>query len=318
MSLSMSRLGLLGLSLGLSLSACAPVDDDSYEEVADDELRVAGSYVRVRQDTRRCVSPLCGGLWVSRVNQRTLRCADGSMARECYVAEADYSGLGLSAGEVDAYGERDVILRGRLVAKTYGSFGNLGQLVVQEGWRAVTDAATTATVYEAYNTPRVCVRAPCPTYDANKLNGTTRYTLTGVDLAGVANVSRADRRAAASALSAAPGLLVAGAVRTTGESRSLVASQFYLRLSPGVSDAVYCDTDAECTMATRGRDVASSADCYCALCPSTALNVTSATRFDRNYQRYCSTFRLSCPVARCAAPPPAVCVNHACTAGTRL
>ena len=84
-----------------------------------------------------------------------------------------------------------------------------------------------------------------------------------------------------------------------------------------MSDAVYCDTDAECTMATRGRDVASTADCYCALCPSTALNVTSAERFDRSYQRYCSNFRLSCPVARCAAPPPAVCLNHACTAGTR-
>ncbi|MBK8694231.1 MAG: hypothetical protein IPN17_18605 [Deltaproteobacteria bacterium] len=51
--------------------------------------------------------------------------------------------------EVDAFGERDVILRGRIVAKAYGSFGNLGQLVVQEGWRAVADAATTATVYEA-------------------------------------------------------------------------------------------------------------------------------------------------------------------------
>lgn len=316
--MSSTALRLLGTSLALLVTACAPIDDEPTDvDTASDEVRAAGSYVRLRHDTRRCVSPLCGGYWVSRVNQRTLRCADGSTANECYVAEVDYSGLGLPAGAFDAVGEREVILRGRLVAKTYGTFGQLGQLVVQEGWRAATDATSAETVYETFNTPRVCVRAPCPTYDANKLNGTTHHALTGVDLAGVTGASRADRRAAAAALAAAPGLLVAGAVRASGETRTLVASQFYLRLSPGVSDAVYCESDADCTVATRGRDVASTGDCYCALCPNTPLNVTTAARYDRNYQRYCSTFRRSCPVARCAAPPPPACVQHACTAGER-
>jgi hypothetical protein len=315
MSLSLSLRALLGLSLGLSLTACAPVDDDGSDDATTDEVRAAGSYVRIRHDARRCVSPLCGGFWVSRVNQRTLRCADGTTANECYVAEVDYSGLGLAPDALDATGDREVILRGRIVAKAYGSFGNLGQLVVQEGWRAVTDAVSSATVYETFNTPRVCVRAPCATYDANKLNGTTSYTLTGVDLAGVTGVSRADRRAATTGLAAAPGILVAGAVRAEGGRRTLVASQFYLRLSPGVSDAVYCDTAADCTIATRGRDVASSADCYCALCPNTPINLTTSARIERNYARYCTAFRRTCPVARCAAPPPPACVNHACTAG---
>jgi hypothetical protein len=310
-----SALRLLCSGLALSLAACAPLEDDADDDSAGDEVRAAGSYVRLRHDFRRCVSPVCGGFWVSRVNQRTLRCADGSTASECYVAEVDSSGLGLSPAELEAVGDRDVILRGRLVLKAYGSFGSLGNLVVQEGWRAATAAASAETVYETYGTPRVCVRAPCATFDANKLNGTTSYTLMGVDLTGVANVSRADRRAAAAALGAAPGILVAGTVRTAGERRTLVGSQFYLRLSAGVPDAVYCESDADCTVATRGRPVASSADCYCALCPNTPLNVSTATRYDRDYQRYCSAFRTTCPVARCAAPPPPACVNHACTAG---
>ncbi|MDB4931494.1 MAG: uncharacterized protein JWM10_3978 [Myxococcaceae bacterium] len=308
-----SALRLLCSALALSLAACAPLEDEADDDSAGDEVRAAGSYVRLRHDTRRCVSPVCGGFWVSRVNQRTLRCADGSTANECYVAEVDYSGLGLAPDAVAGVG--DVILRGRLVSKAYGSFGNLGNLVVQEGWRAATEAASAETVYETYGTPRVCVRAPCATFDANKLNGTTSYQLMGVDLTGVAGVSRADRRAAAAALGAAPGILVAGAVRTTGERRTLVASQFYLRLSPGVSDAAYCEADADCTFATRGRPVASSADCYCALCPNTALNVSTAARYERDYQRYCAAFRTTCPVARCAAPPSPACVNHTCTAG---
>lgn len=318
MSFSALQRTVFGLSLGLSLAACAPLDEDAIDDVAADEVRAGGPYVRLRHDTRRCVSPVCGGFWVSRVNQRTLRCADGSTAAECYVAEVDYSGLGLPEGELAAVGDRAVIYRGRIVSRTYGTFGNLGQLIVQEGWRAASDATSTDTVFATRNTERVCVRAPCPTYDANKLNGTTSHTLTGVDLSGVAGVSRADLRAGTDALATTSGLLVAGSVRSIGQNRTLAASQFYLRLSTGVSDAVYCDTDAECTMTAYSHDVATRADCYCALCPSTALNVSSAERFARDHRRYCSTDPLRCPAVRCARPPTAACVNHACTASAPL
>ena len=306
-----------GLALGLSLAACAPLEEDAGDDVSTDEVTSAGSYVRLRRDTRRCVSPLCGGYWVSRVNQRTLRCADGSTATECYVAEVDYSGLGLTGDELAAVMDRPVIYRGRIVSRTFGSFGNLGQLTVQEGWRAASDAASAATVFAAYDNGRVCVRAPCFTRTADKLNGRTSYTLTGVDLSGVAGVSATDLRAGTDALATPSGVLVAGVVRSSGQNRTLAASQFYLRLSTGVPDATYCDTDAECTMTAYSHDVSAREDCYCALCPSTALNVSSAERFASDYRRHCS-IALRCPAVRCVRPPTVSCVNHACTAGTPL
>jgi hypothetical protein len=44
-------------------------------------------YYTIRRDLRRCISPLCGGWFISRVNKKQTRCADGSRANECYVAE---------------------------------------------------------------------------------------------------------------------------------------------------------------------------------------------------------------------------------------
>jgi hypothetical protein len=53
-------------------------------------------------------------------------------------------------------------------------------------------------------------------------------------------------------------------------------------------------------------------DCFCPFCPTAVVTAATATARERAYRRYCSTFRQSCPVPRCAAPPAAGCVNHAC------
>ena len=88
----------VGTLAAVALASCAPVDDlAAPESESTEEVRAAGAvYLRVRPDYRRCVSPLCGGSWVSRVNQRTTRCADGTWAAECYVAAIDWSATGLS------------------------------------------------------------------------------------------------------------------------------------------------------------------------------------------------------------------------------
>jgi hypothetical protein len=302
----------LALCASISASSCAPVEELAEDGTTDDELRVAATpYVRVRRDTRRCVSPICGGYWVSRVNQRTLRCVDGTLARECYVSEIDFSGLGLSDTALASFEERPFILRARITPRTH-PLGTFGVLVAQEGWSAVTNDTPDDTVYLTHGPARTCVRAPCPAYDATKLNGITAYQLTDVTLSSVAGVSRTDVLRGTTAMRTLPGILVAGTVRSSGERHTLTASQFYLRVSPGVSDAVYCDTDTECTVATRSREVRSSADCYCALCPNTPMNVSTAERYSNQYDRYCTAFRRTCPVARCIQPLPVVCVNHAC------
>ena len=316
---SLSRSATLaGLALALHATGCAPVEADDGEDSAAEEVAAGGAvYVRVRHDTRRCVSPLCGGYWVSRVNQRTLRCVDGASAAECYVAEIDWAGLRLTDRALEDLQGRPFILRARIAPKAYGSFGTMGSLVAVEGWSAINGAEPSGRVHRIVDAHRVCVRAPCPTLDAFRLNSTVTATLTAVDLTRVAGVTRSGVSRGTTALGREPGILVAGdVVSGAGGARTVTASQFYLRVSEGVSDALYCAADADCTTGTNTRDVASSADCYCRTCPVVAMNVSTAERRDRAYQRYCASSRQICPLFRCVSPPPVTCVNHACVAGS--
>src|SRR5688572_20364803 len=119
------------LTCSLLLSACAgetEIDDLAGDE-ADLSADVASSsqstYFTVRPDYRRCVSPLCGGKWVAEVNKDKTRCADGRKADECYVAELDLAGLGLSddvLATLDFGRKGGVLLRGELSNKRFGSF----------------------------------------------------------------------------------------------------------------------------------------------------------------------------------------------------
>ncbi|MFO0650386.1 MAG: DUF6748 domain-containing protein [Polyangiales bacterium] len=313
-----------GMVVLSSLASCAPVDDADPTESAADEVRAASSqYVKLRHDTRRCVSPLCGGYWVSRVNQPTTRCADGTWQRECYVADADWTALGLDEATLDRFVGRvasgNAIVRARLDAVAFGTFGNLGRLIALEGFDAATDAAPTGTFLLAHGPTRVCVRAPCFSWDADKLNGVTTTQVSDVRFSAVAGLSGAALDAARAQLASPEGVIVAGRFETyalggaTTLGRALVPSQVYARVSPGVSDARFCNTSDECTMAFRGRDVTSRDGCYCALCPTTVLNTTTAALYESHYNRYCSAFRATCPVARCVAPPAVGCVNHACS-----
>jgi hypothetical protein len=313
-------LNILGLSAVTIFSgACAPVEDiDESGELSEAVLSSPSHYVRVRKDQRRCVSPLCGGFWVSRVNYTSMRCADGTVARECYVADLDTTALGLSEAANTRFGERLMngyaITRGRIISRTFGSFGNLGAFIAQEGFDAVVDTAPTSnTVYLAHGPRRICVRAPCLSWDADKLNGTSSSAISSLPFARVADITAAQVSRAQMQLDSAQGVVVAGTLRETpGGGRELMPSQVYLRVSPGVSDATYCDDASQCVVATRGREVNSASDCYCALCPSTPLNVSTSDRYDRLYTRYCAAFRMTCPVARCIVPPTPVCVRHTC------
>ncbi len=313
--------GIIALT---SIASCAPVDDADPTESVTDEVRVVSSqYVKLRRDMRRCVSPLCGGYWASRVNQPTTRCADGTWQRECYVAEADWTALGLEDARLDEFVSRAAsgaaVVRARIDATAYGTFGNLGKLIALEGFEAATDAAPTGTFYLAHGPTRVCVRAPCFSWDADKLNGTTTAQISDLRFSAVTGIPRDTLDLARTQLASAEGVIVAGRLETysvrgtTTTGRALVPSQVYVRVSPGVSDARFCNTSDECTMAMHGRDVTSRDECYCALCPTTLLNTSTAALYESRYSRYCASFRRTCPVARCAAPPAVGCVNHACS-----
>lgn len=324
MNLPLSKcLPLAGLALALASSGCAPVDTADGTENAADDVRAAGaSYVRVRPDFRRCASPMCGGWWVSRVNQSSTRCVDGSYARECYVAEIDWAGLGLDGPALDDFrglaAAGRAVLRARIERKQYGTVGAFGELVVVEGWQAMTEAEPSGSFYRAQGPLRVCARPPCFSYDAVRLNHGAVARLSEVNLRAVPGADERDVAKGYDYLDQDPGILVAGDIRGTRDGgRGITATQFYLRVSPGVADAVYCREDADCTMSVYRADIESRDDCYCRVCASTALNVSTARTRANAFERYCSSVRTPCPLVRCILPPPVACVNHACTAAPR-
>ncbi|MFO0606025.1 MAG: DUF6748 domain-containing protein [Polyangiales bacterium] len=310
-------------ALALAASGCAPVDDPSAEESAADEVRAGGAvFVRVRHDTRRCLSPVCGGWWVSRVNYNTTRCLDGSYARECYVAEIDWRGLGLTERALpavqEAAGSGRALLRARIEPKAYGPVGTFGELVVQEAWQAVTAAEPSGPFYRVQGPDRVCVRAPCFAYDQDRLNSTQTARLSGVDLSRVAGVTAADLARGVDTLRQPVGILAAGVTRNGADGgRTLVATQFYVRVSEGVSDATYCRADADCVASVYRADVAAAGDCYCRFCPTAVVNATTARARETAYERYCRPMVPTCPVPRCIVPPTPRCVANACVGVTR-
>ena len=326
-----SRFQMFGLLvLAAALTGCAATEDTAIESGQDtDEIARSSTrtsvYFRIRRDQRRCVSPLCGGAWVTQVNSRTTRCADDSVSAECYVADIDWSALGLSERALPEFQNTAIqgsaVVRGRLRQQEHGTFGLLGQLVVTEGWQAATDATPTGSFYQVRDSGRRCIAAPCFSIEELRLNTAATPTASDVDLSRVAGVTAEDIDKGIDYLHNAPeGILVAGLNRNVadagpaGDGVRLVASQFYFRVSPGVSESQFCNADSECTMTAFTQPVRSSDDCYCTFCNINVVNQTTADALASGWTRHCSSAsrRAMCPQVRCIAPAPTACQNHGC------
>jgi hypothetical protein len=164
-------LSLAVISVGCGVSE-VEVDDTSAADATAEETGElstrTNSYVVFRHDTRRCISPLCGGYWVSDVNRKVLR--------EEYVSGFDFSGSGLTE-ETQAKAlegaEGEVILRGKL-GPTESRF-NTRTFLVLEAFRGMPGvrAAATDSFYRVERADNIrCIVAPCPSLRAIKLHTT--------------------------------------------------------------------------------------------------------------------------------------------------
>jgi hypothetical protein len=88
-------------------------------------------------DLRDCVTPICGGWFLSRVNANSMRCIDGTMAPACYVAEVDWAAMGLDpaaeATLVSAAFADQVLVEGRLYRFSH-PLGTFGGLTPERAW----------------------------------------------------------------------------------------------------------------------------------------------------------------------------------------
>jgi hypothetical protein len=239
----LKRILLVPLFALALLPSCSSSDDvlseDNIEDVGKADTRASTStYFSIRPDYRKCVSPLCGGYWVKRVNNSYTPCVDNATGAlnyvygECYVAGTDLYGTGLSETEISALPlNQRVLLRGKVAGKNYGDFGFLGAFVGTEAWLAPTDIAPTGTFYRVKDNGIRCITTPCFSVHEAKLNSTTHTDLSGLDLSG-SGATQAQLDDAYSQLST--GILAAGkntsVYENTGWGKWLKASQFFTRV----------------------------------------------------------------------------------------
>jgi hypothetical protein len=217
---------MLAVTAFASLTACASQDatDEFASEETNDNASDAGkadvvsaagtyTYYTVTADTRRCVSPLCGGFWFQRVNRSTTICHDGSVAQRCYVAQVDLSPAGLppKAGEL-LHGA--LVVRGRFSSKLFGSFGKLGTFGVTEAWRGTFGVQPQGVFVRVKDNGIRCITTPCGSLTERKLNSSLKADIADVDFTP-AGLSDSDLEIAVGSLS--EGIIVAGDRFTVSE-----------------------------------------------------------------------------------------------------
>jgi hypothetical protein len=235
--------GLLALA---AIPACSASTDVMDEDGSDSEEAAgalssnvnSGYFVVTRHDQRKCMSPICGGVFVKRVNASKTRCMDGTYQAECYVGSIDLAALGLSDQEVSDFD--GVLEAGKgLVRATFvknAQASQIADLKVAEGWEGATGSVAKGTFYRAADNGIRCIKAPCPSTSIFKLN-TTVSQHAGVDLESTATKADADTLdAAQSALwGSKTGILVAGDIalvkcvpQNMNCGPKLIATELYL------------------------------------------------------------------------------------------
>jgi hypothetical protein len=217
-SLFLSLAGLAGCTADTSIDSSGDGEDEvgASEDAVTGGVSNFGYYLVTRQDFRKCASPMCGGLFVKRVNAATTQCADGSKQAECYVSAIQLTGIGLSAREeADFRGKvtsGKALVKARLYKKSFNGT-SFGTLKANEGWLGATGSAPDGTFYRVGDNGIRCIKAPCPSTTAAELNGHEQHNVVKVNLASTAvPASQESLDSAAQALGTKEGILLAGGI----------------------------------------------------------------------------------------------------------
>jgi len=196
--------------------------------VLPDPMNATSTFYSLRRDLRRCVSPLCGGYFVKRVNMSSTRCANGRFMSECYVAGIDWHGQ----PETDI---AHLLVRGSIVARRYGQFGSLGELRVSESWMSSSEKQPVGTYYLVHDRGVRCITFPCPTHHEAKLNSSFGRNIAGVNLEG-AGLGENNVSVVNAAMTGPEGVIATGrdvvVTGPGGRSFELKATQVYVRKKP--------------------------------------------------------------------------------------
>ncbi|MFO0665041.1 MAG: Kazal-type serine protease inhibitor family protein [Polyangiaceae bacterium] len=224
--------------------ASAPEADETEASVDEEALstnRNADYFIATRPDFRKCSAPMCGGVYVKRVNQARTVCADGRAAAECYVGTFSAAGLGFSADEqsdlVAKFKEGKIVVRASLGRHNGSSI--IGKLKVAEVWEGASGAVADGTFYRVADNGVRCIQAPCPSTTMYTLNSRETNTVTAVNLDTNPPASAQEVSSARRAIGTSEGILISGGIaiprciQGTRCGPVAMTTEFYLRVKPG-------------------------------------------------------------------------------------
>ena len=172
----------------------------------------------VRADLRLCPSPLCGGYWIALANKARTKCPDRKYRPRCYVA---------SAWPASRTIHDSALVQGGIAAGDVPGFEHLGMLIATDV-RNPVGAVASGSFYRLHDIGVRCVREPCFSIRASRLNTTGTVLVSVVDLRS-AELSEGQKMRAGLAL-VGDGLFAAGRTVSGAEGgRVFRASRIYLR-----------------------------------------------------------------------------------------
>jgi hypothetical protein len=181
----------------------------------DADAKPSTHYV-VRVDPRLCPSPLCGGYWVSLANRSRTRCHDGLHRPRCYVASAWPASRAIHDG---------ALVQGGISVQSFPGFGGLG-LFIATDVRNPLGPAPSGSFFRLRDIGVRCVREPCFSIRAFRLNGRSTTMVSGLDLSRIGLPPEHDARLALFG----DGLFAAGRIVSTHDGgRVFRAARIYVR-----------------------------------------------------------------------------------------
>ena len=194
-------------------------DDDASAELSTTK----DTFIRLRRDIRRCVSPMCGGYWVRDLN---------STMQEKYVSGLDFTGSFLDEAEqLDAVnGGEDTILFGRL-GPSERRF-NTRTFKVVSAFRGLPGNTldTSDKFYGVGQTKIACFTTPCANLQATRLNRATGHVMaTEVDISA-AQKTLVDGSWLMNRVLQGRAVVAGEIVKSRGVNVVLHASQIYIQL----------------------------------------------------------------------------------------
>ncbi len=222
---------------------------ESDSGLVDPGQDVSGYFIVTRIDTRRCLFPICGGVFVKHVNKALTVCGDGVPRKECHAAVTDVSALGLPEEQeqqfLAAFEQSKALVRGKLADVNDPSLpAPVSTLFTSEGWKGAAQSIPTGRFSRLSDSGIVCITFPCPSFLEQVLNTRRRRELAEVDLA--ASGAKPELVDAGYQELFDTGILAAGThFPVTGPAGTMPgfrASEFYLRVRP---DANTCSLSAD-------------------------------------------------------------------------